>query len=198
MSQGGRYKAIGKIYSWLSPADADIGTLEERLELYPKVEELRPRGLQNRELAYELGISEQDASYWLRVERPSRENYVPDLNPRPDLAHLIGAYLGDGRTAGEQDKKVRFKVADLEFARLLNDLVAEVLLTEPKRVAVGRGFYCVDYDTAVLYDYLQQPLSCLIPVAESFPGMSLRGFFDAEGYATQTLTATPEPSVQSV
>ncbi len=128
-----------------------------------------------------------DVRYWLRVKQPSREVYVPDLTPRSDLAHLLGAYLGDGRTAGEQDKKVRFKVADPDFAEMLNRLVAKVLRAKVKRVTMERGFLCVNYDSAVLYDYLQQSLTDLLPLVVSFPSMFLRGFFDAEGFVSPML-----------
>jgi hypothetical protein len=45
----------------------------------------------------------------------------------------------------------------------------------------------VNYDSAVLYDYLQQTLEGQISLIDAFPAMFLRGFFDAEGYATQSL-----------
>ncbi|MGA2665887.1 MAG: hypothetical protein ABSF83_13185, partial [Nitrososphaerales archaeon] len=92
-----------------------------------------------------LGISRRDVSYWTRMKRPSRTIYAPDLTPRPELAYLVGAYLGDGRTAGEQDKKVRFKVADQEFAGQLNELVAKVIGAQSKPVPVEEGFYAVSY-----------------------------------------------------
>jgi intein-encoded DNA endonuclease-like protein len=139
------------------------------------------------EIAQALGISGRDVSYWLRVKRPSRTVYNPDLTPRPDLAYLVGAYLGDGRTAGARDKKVRFKVADPAFADLLNGLVAKVLRASPKTVTTEGGFHCVNYDAAMLYDYVQRPLSVQMPLIESFPTMFLRGFFDAEGYVSAML-----------
>jgi intein-encoded DNA endonuclease-like protein len=162
-------------------------TLEERTGLYDRVNALRSQGSEIAEIATQLGMSRRDVSYWLRVNRPCRATYVPDLTPGPDLAYLVGAYLGDGRTAGEQDKKVRFNVADPEFANLLNPIVARVLRTEPKPVKMEKGFYCVNYDSAVLYDYLQQPLTALMPLVDSLPAKFLRGFFDAEGYTSPRL-----------
>src|SRR5271155_4669870 len=91
-------------------------TLEERLKLYSSVRELHGKGVLADEIGQALSMSREDVSYWLRVDRPSRNIYDPDLTPRPELVYLVGAYLGDGRTAGPQDKKVRFKVADIEFA----------------------------------------------------------------------------------
>ena len=162
-------------------------TLDERLELHSRVHELRSRSLRIGEIAVLLGMSKRDVSYWLRVEKPCRETYVPDLSPGPELSYLVGAYLGDGRTAGEQDKKVRFNVADIEFALLLNDLIAKVLSTSAKTVKFERGFYNVNYDSAVLYDFLQQPLAKLLSIIDRWPNSFLRGFFDAEGYVSPIL-----------
>jgi len=162
------------------------GTLEERLELYRQANLFRTQGLPAPEIAERLGVT-ANYVYWLWGNRPSREGYVPDLTPRPDLAYLTGAYLGDGRTAGEADRKVRFKVADRGFAELLNYFVAKILRTKPRRLTMEEEFHCVNHDSAVLYDYLQQPLERLLPVIESWPAAFLRGFFDAEGYVSPSL-----------
>jgi intein-encoded DNA endonuclease-like protein len=162
-------------------------TLDERLALFSGVRQLTSEGLPPMEIATRIGISLDDVRYWLRVEQPSRERYVPDLTPRPELSYLIGAYLGDGQTAGPADKKVRFKGADLDFANILNESVSQVLRTGPKATRKERGFHCVVYDSAPLYDFLQQPIEPLIPFAESSPESFLRGFFDAEGYVSAQL-----------
>jgi intein-encoded DNA endonuclease-like protein len=162
-------------------------TLEERVKIRSEVARLRGSGMSVKEVSEVLGISRRDVSYWTRMNEPSRTVYNPDLSPRPELTYLVGAYPGDGRTAGQQDKKVRFKVADLEFAPLLNDLVAKVIGARLKSISLDGGFHSVSYDCAGLYDFLQQPLSAQIPLAETFPAEFLRGFFDAEGYASQTI-----------
>jgi intein-encoded DNA endonuclease-like protein len=162
-------------------------TLEERLASFSHVRQLTSEGLPPSDVASAIGISLDDVRYWLRVKKPSRERYVPDLTPRPELSYLIGAYLGDGQTAGEEDKKVRFKVADLDFANILNETVSRVLGTRLRVIRIERGFHCVVYDSAVLYDFLQQPIEPLIPYAETSPESFLRGFFDAEGYVTPRL-----------
>jgi len=161
--------------------------LEERQVLFDRVHELEKSGLGVREIASRLSISSRDVSYWLRVNRPSREVYAPDLTPRPELAYLVGAYLGDGRTAGPKDKKVRFKVADLAFANLLNELVAKSLDARIKPLTNEDGYHCISYDAALLYDFLQRPAVELEEIGDSFPAAFLRGMFDAEGYASPRL-----------
>lgn len=117
---------------------------------------------------------------------------MPDLKPRPELAYLVGAYLGDGRTAGPNDKKVRFHVADPDFATILNETTTAILGTQPRKIAIDRGFPSVVYDAAMLYDYLQQQLEGLTPLIDSFPEKFLQGFFDAEGYVSQSVDVTGE------
>ncbi len=162
-------------------------TLEERLKVHSRVMELKGNGKTVKEISDALGISRRDVSYWFRVKKPSRTVYGPDLTPSDELAYLAGAYIGDGRTAGEQDKKVRFKVADREFADSLNALVAKTLKARLKPITTEGGFYNVSYDSAVPYDFLQQPISEFAPLLLSALGPFLRGFFDAEGYASPRL-----------
>ena len=149
--------------------------------------ELRSAGKTVKEISEALGIGRRDVSYWFRVKRPTRTVYSPDLTPRDDLAYLVGAYLGDGRTAGPKDKKVRFNVADSSFAGILNELVAKIIGARPKPIALEGGFYSVSYDCAALYDFLQQPLTGQTTVIDSCPTSFLRGFFDAEGYTSPRL-----------
>lgn len=167
-------------------------SLEDRIRIYGGTKDLRSRGKTYPQIAAELGISLDEVGYWLRANPPHVQRYIPDLTPRPELAYLVGAYLGDGRTAGPNDKKVRFHVADAAFAKILNELTAAILRTQPRKVTVDSGFLSVVYDSAALYDYLQQPVGNLVPLVEAFPEKFLQGFFDAEGYVTQSINATAE------
>lgn len=99
------------------------------------------------------------------------------------MAYLIGFWLGDGRNAGKE-KKVRFKLADMRQLDLVNHLLARLLDRAPKPVRMDGPFCVADYDTPVLYDYLAQPLAKLKPCIFAFRADFLRGFFDAEGYAS--------------
>lgn len=171
----------------MGPSGIHPKTLAERTAIYSRALDLQRRGVRQRKIARILGVSTDLVSWWLRGHPPKREQYVPNLQPSSDLAYLIGAYLGDGRTAGPNDKKVRFKVASREFANSLNELVAKILGRPPKSVKMEEGFYCVDYDSAALYDFLQQSLANLMPFIDAFPNAFLRGFFDAEGYVSASM-----------
>ncbi len=117
---------------------------------------------------------------------PNVERYEPNLAPRGELAYLIGFYLGDGSRAGGQ-KKVRFKLVDSEQTHFLNRLVARVLSTKPRRIRTDGHFCFINYDTALLYDFLQKPLDELRPWIEPYSRDFLRGFFDAEGYTSPSI-----------
>jgi len=158
--------------------------LEERQRIYFEVKRLASSGLSYPEIGRRLGIHRDLVRmYNLRTTAPWVERYNPDLSPSPALAYLIGFWLGDGRDAvGE--KKVRFQLADKQQLDYVNIVTAKLLDREPKPIRMEGQFYAVDYDTALMYDYLAQPLEELLPCIKAYPSQFLRGFFDAEGYIT--------------
>ncbi len=160
------------------------GTLEERLGLYERTLRLRKLGYSYAKIGGILRVGKGAVISWVKVTKPERVNsYNPDLSPSPDLSYLIGFYLGDGRSAGEQ-KKVRFKLADKAQMEYINGLVAGLLRRQPKHIGMDGPFYVVDYDSVVLSDYLESSLEELRACVVRFKRDFLRGFFDAEGYAS--------------
>lgn len=156
--------------------------LAERLELYREAKKLQGVGFDIRAIAKVLELRLDVVRAWLSEGIPPRyDRYAPDLAPSSDLAYLIGFWLGDGSNAGKE-KKVRFKLADASQLDHVNRLLGRMLDRPPKRATEDGTFHVVDYDSAVLYDYLSQPLKSLMPCVEAFPSDFLRGFFDAEGY----------------
>ena len=154
------------------------------MTLFEEAQRLYSNGVTEDSIAEKLGLGRPQIREWLfEGVRPRFDRYDPDLTPRPDLAYLIGFWLGDGRSAGNQ-KKVRFKLADMKQLDYVNRLLARLLDREPKPLLMDGPFYVVDYDTSVLYDYLAQPLSKLKPCILAFKADFLRGFFDAEGYVS--------------
>ena len=109
--------------------------------------------------------------------------HEPDLAPSKDLAYIAGFYLGDGRSAGHEHK-VRFNLADRRQLELVSDLTARIMGVTPKRCSFDGLFYSVDYDSVVLDDYLNQPLTKMLKDLKGFELDFLQGFFDAEGYAS--------------
>ena len=84
---------------------------------------------------------------WARGAKSRRvPRYDPDLSPSPDLAYLVGFYLGDGRSAGNEHK-VRFKLADKSQLEHVSRLVAKLLNREPKEIKMDASFYVVEYDS---------------------------------------------------
>lgn len=158
--------------------------LAERIRLCEEARRLQGKGLSNARISRILGVRQKQIDDWLdRGVRPRIYRYEPNLTPSPELAYLIGFWLGDGRNAGKEGK-VRFKLADRWQLEHMNRLVARLLGREPKLVRMDGPFYTVDYDAVVLHDYLAQSLERLSSCIRPFMGDFLMGFFDAEGYVS--------------
>jgi intein-encoded DNA endonuclease-like protein len=173
----------------MSKAPLLPASLERRLALFEKANELSAKGWSNPEIARRLGVSAGAVRSWARGKKPKRvSKYEPDLSPCRDLAYLAGFYLGDGKRAGHENK-VRFELADAEQVEHVGELVARILHREPKPWVRVRTFYVIDYDSVVLYEFLNQPVERLADYLCEFERDFLRGFFDAEGYCTCPLNA---------
>jgi len=160
------------------------GTVEERLKLLVEAVRLRELGYSYTKIGNLLCVGEDTVSSWVRGERPKRiSSYNPDLSPSPNLAYLVGFYLGDGRSAGSE-KKVRFKLADRLQLEYVNTIVAGILKRAPKPIRLEGPFYAVDYDSVALSDYLERPLCELMIEVDGYGNDFLQGFYDAEGYVS--------------
>jgi hypothetical protein len=162
-------------------------SLRDRLQKYERALKLHRKGLTAREIGAELDASADIVGIWLRGGKPKRvRRYEPDLAPSGDLAYVSGFYLGDGRGAGGEPK-VRFNLADKEQVEYVGGLVAKILGREPKPCEFDGLFYSVDYDSVVLSNFLNRPIKELAAHFEGFEQDLLRGFFDAEGYASPVM-----------
>jgi hypothetical protein len=177
-------KKIGRFDRELRSRKGGFRRLSERVMLYEEAHRLQRNGVTEDKIARQLRSGQPQVREWLfGGVRPRFDRYDPDLTPGPDLAYLIGFWLGDGRSAGNQ-KKVRFKLADVKQLDYVNRILARLLDRQPKPPLRDGPFHVVDYDTSVLYDHVTQPLSKLKPCIVSFKADFLRGFFDAEGYVS--------------
>lgn len=159
-------------------------SLPERIRLYERAVDLQNDGLSYSQIAKEIGVSRSSVYDWLgRHNPPKREAYMPNLSYSADLAYLIGFYLGDGRSAGVE-KHVRFSLADLQQARLINEVMARILRTTTKDLILEHGYFSVRFTNAILYDFLHQPLQALRNWIDPYKTDFLRGLYDAEGYVS--------------
>ena len=159
-------------------------SLLNRIDLYEMEAALRREGLTNHQIGESLGVSRDLVGYWLRGNRPKRvSKYEPDLRPSKDLAYVAGFYLGDGKDAGDEHK-VRFGLADPEQLEYVGGLVAGLLGRAPKPLGMEGGFYVVQYDSVVLSEFLNHDIEWVVEYLKDFVSDFIRGFFDAEGYAS--------------
>ncbi len=145
---------------------------------------MRKSGCSIAQVARSLGIRESLVEWWLRGNRPKRiHRYEPDLRPSRDLAYVAGFYLGNGRK-GNREHKVGFMLADEAQAQHINTLIARILERPPKPIGRQGTFYVVDYDSVALSDFLNSGIESLLAHFKNWERHFLRGFFDAEGYAS--------------
>ena len=113
--------------------------------------------------------------------------------PSPALSYIIGANKGDGCTMTKSGI-VKLEVTDLDFAQTFNSNMAALFSRdEPNKIFVRRRadrlpMYIVKYSSRQLVQLLRQPIRKLLELASAFPRDFLRGFFDAEGYVSVSIS----------
>jgi intein-encoded DNA endonuclease-like protein len=164
--------------------ESKLTALEERLMLYQRALALRNEGKTLAEIGDTICVNRNTIGWWLRRGPPRRiGRYNPDLSPSKDLAYVAGFYLGDGKGAGNEHK-VRFELADSEQIEYVGGLLAKILRRTPKQPSRDGTFFIVDYDSVALSNFLDQSVEKLVDHLKGFKRDFLRGFFDAEGYAS--------------
>jgi len=174
-------------------------SLEERLRLYDEVMRLRSCGLG-----------------YKRIAKSIREKYGVPLNPGtvrnwvkkgchplgshnrlvagPELAYVIGAWLGDGSLNVRATKGtycIRLSCKDYDFAREWGRCLAKTL--GKSKPYVPKYYNClrmwlVRGCSVLLYSLLEKAREespwILMPYLEKHPAEACRGFFDAEGHVS--------------
>lgn len=115
---------------------------------------------------------------------------VPNLQPTPELAYILGTLKGDGYVGLGSRKwapgMVVLKVKPVTFAQSFADAIRTVGL-HPHINVVGNGvegrtyFQTRAYSTAFARWYLALTTDGLRAIATSYPIEFLRGFYEAEG-----------------
>ncbi len=173
----------------------NIRELLMRNELYQLSRKLHQEGLGYRKIAnyikerYGFHVSVSTIQRWVRnVCNPLGSYRIPERSP--ELAYVIGAWLGDGTLAKREkgyEYMIRLMVKDYDFAvewgKALAKAVGRTKAYKPiwskkhRRWLVSARNYALYFllsaarnDPFVVHDLLAD-----------FPGDACRGFFDAEG-----------------
>jgi len=175
--------------------EMEYRSLMERLRIYDEVIRLRRAGLGYRRISKVLeakyGISMNPGAIcnWVR----GRHNPLRRCNnivEGPELAYVIGGWLGDGTLARERNNYkcyVKLSVKDYDFAEEWGRCLAKASgKLEPyvPRWENALGRWVVKGSNILLYNLLKRAREnprILLPYLEKYPEEARRGFFDAEG-----------------
>ena len=162
--------------------------IQERMVLYYEAMQLRKHdGLGGIEIGKRLGIARKTVDHWLYENtkplnlQKQRLLYKPNLNPSPELSHIIGAICGDGYVA--RDGAIIFASKDREFVDEVNRNICMVLGRESPYVAKFTKDKCFVISTCswALAQFLLHSLSQLKHIMEAYPAEFISGITDAEG-----------------
>nr|WP_240910668.1 LAGLIDADG family homing endonuclease [Thermococcus sp. MV11] len=109
-----------------------------------------------------------------------------NLEPSPELAYIVGAYLGDASVSetGNYQYRIRLKVMDRDFAQNFERALKAMGANPRTGFERNRGRanrWWVEVTNKELFMFLKGPKDRLFEVARAYPKEFLRGFFDSEG-----------------
>ncbi|NJE60974.1 LAGLIDADG family homing endonuclease [Thermococcus sp. 21S7] len=165
---------------------SDVERIQERAR------QLRESGMSYlkiaQELAEEFNVSVSKATV-LRWCKGSHNTFNKtkrvNLEPSPELAYIVGAYLGDASLSERNYQyRIRLKVVDREFAQNFERAVRAIGANpragfERNRSRANRWW--VEVTNKELFMFLKGPKEKLFEVGREYPREFLRGFFDSEG-----------------
>lgn len=140
------------------------------------------------ELAEEFNVSVSKATVlrWCKGKHNTfNKTKRVNLEPSPELAYIVGAYLGDASVSERNYQyRIRLKVIDRDFAqsfeRALKSIGAKPRIGfEHNQDRTDRWW--VEVTNKELFMFLKGPKDMLFEVARVYSREFLRGFFDSEG-----------------
>ncbi|NJE10123.1 LAGLIDADG family homing endonuclease [Thermococcus sp. MAR1] len=168
----------------LSPSEVE--RIQERAR------QLRESGMSyrriTRELAEEFKVSISKATVlrWCRgTHNTFNKTKRVNLEPSPELAYIVGAYLGDASVSERNYQyRIRLKVVDEDFAESFGRALKGIGANPRTGFECNRGRadrWWVEVTNKELFMFLKGPKERLFEVARMYPKEFLRGFFDSEG-----------------
>jgi intein-encoded DNA endonuclease-like protein len=172
-----------------------------RLQLYREAMQLRAEhGWGYRRIAkalsavHGIGVPKGTVSNWLlgAYNPVSRLHRFFQAVPSPELSYVIGAVLGDGYTTEDQGNGiVGFTNKDRYLLEHFLTCLSRIFNTQNAgRITRGTryGVFKATIGSRLLALFFQRPLVEIAPFIEEHPAPFVRGFFDAEGHATITVS----------
>jgi len=158
-----------------------------------RILQLRESGLSYSEIRnvikaeFEVSISKATVLRWCNgTHNPFNKTKRVNLNSSPELAYIIGVYLGDAsltQTARYQ-YRIRLKVVDRDFAESFEKALKSIGANPRTGFEHNSGRtnrWWVEVTNKELFMFLRGPKERLFEVGRAYPRKFLRGFFDSEG-----------------
>jgi DNA-binding transcriptional regulator WhiA len=161
------------------------------------------KGLSQRAIAKELGVSRDKIRYWLRKYRISpnedrRIHVVPKLTISKELAYILGVFMGDGWVSDNHHGNFAFNVATINkvFAEKIYKSLKgigvhpSIYVLKPRITPITKGcnvkpLFKVVASSKILYDWLKSlKVKDIEDILQNNPHLVsyfLGGFFDSEG-----------------
>ena len=164
-----------------------------------EVEGVQKRALQLKELGmsylkiaaelareFKVSVSKATVLRWCKgTHNTFNKTKRVNLSPSPELAYIIGVYLGDASVSSRNYQyRIRLKSVDKDFAesfeRALKSIGANPRTGfEHNEDRTDRWW--VEVTSKELFMFLKSPEDGLFEVGRAYPRKFLRGFFDSEG-----------------
>lgn len=167
----------------------------KRFWLYNKALRLKEHGLGRRRVAKILNISSNTVGSWFyKGNNPLTKWNIPNLEPSPELAYVIGVFIGDGTLIHSYGHfGVKLETSNIKFARKFNKALCKILnkqklysITKTKGSTLNPTgqYYIVAGYSKILYDFLAKGKDPKIynAIIRKFPISFLKGFYDSEGW----------------
>ncbi|WP_232461784.1 LAGLIDADG family homing endonuclease [Thermococcus pacificus] len=169
-------------------------SIEELQRIMDEVKVLRSQGLSYGKIVkfisdeHNLKLSKATVIRWCKgTHNPFNRIRNISLEPSPELAYVIGVYLGDGSVHLKSNGRyvVKLKVIDKEFAEAFANALKKLGIGvtigfERDSTRVDRHY--VEGSNKSLFQLLTGSRKRLLSLARKYPREFLRGFFDSEGF----------------
>ncbi|NJD99341.1 DNA endonuclease [Thermococcus sp. LS1] len=165
----------------------EIGTIQNR------VFHLRESGMSYSKIRetimteFNVSVSKATVLRWCKgTHNTFNKTKRVNLKPSPELAYIVGVYLGDASVSetGNYQYRIRLKVVDRDFAQNFERALRAMGANPRTGFERNRGRadrWWVEVTNKELFMFLKGPKERLSKTAGTYPKEFLRGFFDSEG-----------------
>lgn len=163
--------------------------IEQRMKFCNEAIRLRmERGWGYKRIAKTLGVNIGVVGNWIhRGCRPDTCWKKPDLSPSTELSYALGVCYGDASVA-KGGGRISLEAKDKSFVEETSRCLAKILRREtpyPIHTTNHKCYKIAPYSQN-LAEFFRKPFDEHKPLIEEFPAPFTRGFFDSEGWVSES------------